>query len=168
MTRRRRPSPDRDRIREVFLAPQPSYDQSGVAGLLGIPESTVRDALAGGTISAIGGGPELRIAWEDVVALGLEHRWTYRMLTEALRGVDAPALPPLVRVVPRRVVLPRFQWDALRLLAERRASDERREITASDLLEEATSGFLSATADWDALETSIPGLRAAAAWPTTE
>lgn len=152
----RRSAPERERIREVFLARRESYDLSAAAQLLGISEEAVREAAAGGS--------EPRMGWEDVVALGLEQRWTYRMLTEAL-GPDAAALPLLVRVVPRRVLLPRYQWDVLGLLAARRARDEQREITVSDVIEEAVAAYLAAIDDWGALEASLPGVRAAAMWP---
>lgn len=152
----RRSSSDRDRIRELFLNRQESYDVSAVPQLLGISEEAVRDAMSGGN--------GLRAGWEDVVALGLRHRWTFAMLTEVL-GSDAAALPPLVRVVARRVLLPRYQWDVLTVLAARRARDERREITVSDLIEEAVAGHLAAADVWDDLEASLPGVRAAAMWP---
>jgi hypothetical protein len=129
----------------------------------------VRQAIEQGTITAIPDGPRLRIDWEDVVALGLEHRWTVRMLTAALRGRGGAALPPLVRAVAGRVILPRYQWQILRFLAARRARDERREITASDLLEEAVSlALLAKIDDWEQLEESLPGVRAAAAWPSAD
>lgn len=166
--RRRRPSPEGERIRELFLDRQESYEPGALARLLGISGATVREAIADGRITAIPAGGEVRIMWQDVVALGLEQRWTLRMLTEALRGADAAALPPPIRVVPHRVLLPQYQWDVLRLLAAQRARDERREITVSDLLEEATAALLAAIDDWEAWETSLPGLRAAAAWPAAE
>jgi len=111
-------------------------------------------------------GDDFRIDWEDVVTLGLEHRWTYRMLTAALRGLDAAALPVLVRVITRPVLLPRYQWQVLRLLAARQSQRERREITVSDLIEDAVStAVLMRIDDWEALEAELPGVRAAAEWP---
>ena len=157
------------RIRQLFLERRASYDSAEVSTLLGVEPATVWQALEEGTITALPSGEALRIAWEDVVALGLEHRWTYRMLTAALRGFDDAPLPPLVRTVAGRVALPRYQWQILRLLAARKAGDERRQITVSDLLEEAVSmALLTPIEEWDPLEASLPGVRAAAAWPWPE
>lgn len=167
--RRRRPRPEWSRIREVFLEPRASYSTAELPALLGIAPAAVRQAIEEGTITAIPVGRELRIVWEDVVALALEHRWTFRMLTEALRGCDRTALPPPVRVVTARVALPRYQWQLLRLLAARRTHAEHRQITVSDLLEEAiTTTFLMQIENGDPLETSLPGLHAATAWPAAE
>ena len=126
----------------------------------------MRAAIAEGTIEATRTGEALLIAWDDVVVLGLSHRWTYRILTAALRDADAPLLPPLVQVTPGRVELPRYQWQMLGALAERRSREERRALTVSDLLEEATSDLLARTQDdlWD----ELPGMRAAAAWPSSD
>lgn len=126
----------------------------------------MRQAIEQGTVAAIPEGAEVRISREEVVGLGLEHRWTVRTLAAALRGLDAAALPELVRVRPGRIALPRYQWQVLELLAARRAEDGKREITASDLLEEAVStAILAQIDDWETLEASIPGVREAAAWP---
>lgn len=160
------PRSDRKRIRELFLEPRGSYGVAEVCALLQVPESTVQRAIDDLTVAASDAGGEARIGWEDVVALGLEHRWTVRMLSEALRGREAAALPPLVRVAAREVVLPRYQWEVLRLLAERRTREERREITVSDLLEEAVSeALLGRIEDWESLEAALPGVREATAWP---
>jgi hypothetical protein len=167
MPQRRRPPTERERIREVFLGGRASYGAAEVPALLGINEARVRQAIDQGGIAAIADGAETRIAWEDVVTLGLEHRWTVRMITAALRGLDHASLPDLVRVRPGQVVLPRYQWQVLRLLAARRAKAEKRKITVSDLLEEAVSmALLSRIEEWDRLEASLPGVRAAAAWPS--
>jgi hypothetical protein len=148
--RRRRRASEWKRIRDVLLRRRASYGVAEVAELLGIPAETVE--------SASGREP----AWEDVVALGLEHRWTYRMLSAAC----PEALPPLVRGVTRSVALPRYQWAVLRLLAARQSEAEGREITVSDLIEEAVSmAVLTRIEDWESVEAALPGVRAAAEWP---
>jgi hypothetical protein len=64
---------------------------------------------------------------------------------------------------------PRYQWHILRLLAAPKAQDERRQITVSDLVEEAVSStFLTTIDEWEPFEASLPGVRAAAAWPWPE
>lgn len=164
---RRRPASDRERIREVFLRGRASYVAAQVPALVGIAEVTVRQAIDEGVIAAIPAGGEARIGWEDVVTLGLEHRWTVRTIARALRGLDHSSLPDLVQVRAGRVVLPHYQWQVLRLLAARRAEAEERELTVSDLLEEAVStAVLAQIDDWESLEASLPGVRGAAAWPS--
>jgi len=168
MGRRRIPAEWR-RIREIFLHQRESYDAAEVSALLGIPRAAVQDAIDDGRIAAVASGGGLRIAWEDVVALGLEHRWTFRMLTAALRGLGGAALPPLVRVATRPVALPRYQWQVLRAMAARQARAEGREITVSDLIEEAISTeILTKIEDWESVEAEVPGVREAAGWPGTE
>jgi hypothetical protein len=166
MPQRRRTPTEWTRIRRLFLARQASYSATEAAELLGIDERTIQEAGEEGALAEVPSDGDLRIAWEDVVALGLEHRWTFRMLTAALRGRFRAALPPLVHVVAGRVALPRHQWQILRFLAARRARAECREITVDDLLEEAVStAVLTQIIDWDTLEAAIPGVREAAAWP---
>jgi hypothetical protein len=163
MPQRHRPSPAWKRIRALFGERRAAYAPADVPGLIGIAPSVLQQAVAEGVIEP-GAVP-----WDDVVALGLEHRWTVRMLTEALRGAGLAALPPLVRTVAGRVVLPRHQWQLLRFLAADRARTEHREITASDLLEEAVStALLTQIQDWTRLEAALPGVRAAAAWPSSD
>ena len=162
--RRRPPSSARRRIRELFRGRHASYDAAEVPALIGIPRSTLQEAIANGAFEA-----HAAIPWEDVVALGLDHRWTLRTVTEALQGGGLAALPPLVRTVAGRVVLPRHQWQILRFLAAERSRTERRELNVSDLLEEAVStALLTQIHDWDPLEALLPGVRAAAAWPSSE
>ena len=154
MPQRRRRAPEWKRIRGVFRDRRASYDPGEVPARIGIPAAVLEKAIAEGVVD---GGA---VAWGDVVALGLEHRWTVRMLSEALRGRDRAALPPLVRTVAGRVVLPRYQWQLLRFLAAEQARGERREITASDLLEEAVStALLTRKHDWDRIEAALPGVR---------
>ena len=160
LPRRRTPS-DWERIRALFRERRTSYDAAEAPALIGIPPETLQKEL--GTIDGSA------LAWEDVIALGLDRRWTPRMLTEALRRRGLAALPPLVRTVAGRVVLPRYQWQLLRFLAADRARAERREITASDLLEEAVStALLTQDYDWKRIEAALPGVRAAVDWPSNE
>jgi hypothetical protein len=140
-----------------------------VSELLRVPAAAVLDAIETGIITVLGTGSDVAVGWEDVVVLGLEHRWTPRMLTEALRGPGMHALPPLIRVLSRRVSLPSYQWEILRLIAAQRSEAEEREITMSDLIEEAIStAIVTRIEDWTTLEASHPGLRAAARWPMEE
>ncbi len=166
MPQRRRRATEWKRIRELFRGQRASYDVAEAAALTGIPPVTLQKAIDEGRFDLTESGA---MAWEDVVFLGLEHRWTVRMLTEALRGRELAALPPLVRAVAGRIVLPRYQWQILRFLAAERARTEHRRITAGDLVEEAVSNTLQTqNHDWDRLEAALPGVRAAAIWPESE
>lgn len=169
MPYRRRTASDWRRIREVFLRRRAVYGVAEVSELLRLPGAAVQEAIETGVVTALSIGNEIALAWEDVVVLGLEHRWTPRMLTEALRGRGMYALPPLVRVSSREVALPSFQWKLLRLIAAERSKAEEREITVSDLVEEAIStALVTRIIDWTALEASQPGLRAATEWPSED
>lgn len=164
-----RTASDWRRIREIFVRRRAVYGVEEVSELLRIPAAAVQEAIGTGVVTALGTGSDVAIGWEDVVVLGLEHRWTPRMLTEALRGAGIHALPPLIRVLSRRVALPSYQWKLLGLIAARRSQAEEREITVSDLLEEAIStAVVTPIEDWSTLEASQPGLRAAAWWPGEE
>jgi len=161
-----RSSPDRDRIREVFLKPRAIYAVDEAAALLRMPVQLVENAIAEGAVTSVPLDGGLGLPWADVVVLGMEHRWTYGMLTDALRGRNVPSLPPLVRGVAGRIVLPAYQWKLLRLLSARRARDERRHFTTSDLIEEAImTAILTTIDDWRGLESAHPGIHAAAEWP---
>jgi excisionase family DNA binding protein len=167
MPHRRRTASDWRRIREVFLQRRASYGVEEAGDLLRIPGSTVQAAIEEGTITSLELGTKREIGWEDLVVLGLQHRWTPRMLSVALGEGSGDVLPPLVRVVAGRVVLPLYQWKILRALAAQRSKDEEREITASDLIEEAVStAVLTGIEDWTRLEALQPGIRAAAEWPS--
>lgn len=159
-----RPAPEWKGIREVFLSGRTSWDTAELPALLGIDESAVRQALEDGTLGAVSSC----VSWEELVAWALQTRWTYRMLTAALQGRHRGRLPRLARVTRGRIVLPRYQWKLLRHLAAEKARAERREITVSDLLEEAvTTAFVMKIEEWDRLERILPGIHAADAWPCT-
>lgn len=160
---------ERDRIRAIFLNPQTSYSLVKVPDLVGITPEDVLQAVQQGVLSPAQDGDDLRVSWEDVVALGLERRWTLRMLTEALQDDEVPTLPHSIRVVSGRALLPRYQWQLLRWLAAQQSRQESREITPSDLLEEAVDAAMAARGiDWKEVETVIPAIRAALAWPAAD
>ncbi|HYC89487.1 MAG TPA: hypothetical protein VEO54_09780 [Thermoanaerobaculia bacterium] len=166
---RRRPRPEWNRIRELFLGRRESYATTELPALLGIAAAAVQQAIDDKTITPIPVGRELRVVWEDVVTLALEHRWTSRLLTDALRRFPRAPLPPLLRVTPARVTLPRYQWHILRLLAARQSRADRRDITVSDLLEQAvTTAFIMRIEDWEELEKSLPGVSDTVSWPSGE
>src|SRR4051794_9966639 len=77
---------DLQRIMRLFAHAHPSYSVAESATLLGLAETEISRELGEGSITALQFGGETRIAWTDLVWLGLLHRWTFRMLTVALHG----------------------------------------------------------------------------------
>lgn len=126
------------------------------------PEA-VREAIADGTVDAVKFEGETRILWQEVVTLGVLRRWTPRVVSAAL---PLQRVPSLARSVRRRVDLPRGLWELLALVAEERAAAEEREITVSDVIEEALHHALHAPiTSGSSSEERIADLRAAAVWP---
>jgi hypothetical protein len=155
------------RIRTLFAHARPAYSIAESAAILGMSEEEIRRELEEGSVATLRFGGDVRIAWADLVWLGLVHRWTYRTVSDAVRGHRTAALlPPLVRVVPGRVELPRYQWRVLGLLAAARRREQGGAWSASDVLEEAVRDFVVASIDdWQEFETVFPGVRAASEWP---
>lgn len=159
-----RPS-DRARIRRLFLRARPWYGLGEAAGLLAMTVDEVRRAIEDGVIEAVDFDGELRIAWQEVVVLGMLQRWTPRIISTAL---PPQQVPPLARSARRPVHLPRYLWDLLALLARERSTNEDRELTISDLVEEALHhAVLADLESAEEMERQIPGIRKTAAWPLT-
>jgi hypothetical protein len=169
MPQRRQYQADLARIREVFRDRRPSYAEAEIPDLIGIAPHLLGRAIELKAISTLPCDGEVHISWHDVVILALEHRWSYAMLTAALREPTEPQLPSLVQVSARRIALPRYQWQILTELASCRARSEHRVFTVSDLLEEAvTTAVLMPIDDWNRLEQTLPGVRAANEWPVSD
>src|SRR5437762_10296669 len=101
MTEDRASRADVQRIRRVFAHAHPSYSVDESAALIGVSEAEIQRQLDDGSVTALRFGGEVRIAWSDLVWLGLAYRWTYRLVSDAVRGRRAAGLlPRLVRVIP--------------------------------------------------------------------
>jgi hypothetical protein len=159
---------DIDRIKELFEQRRPSYSTNEAAALLGVALSRIQYHFDEGTVTPLHLPDEVRIGWADVVLLGLLHRWTFQLITEAVQGSSAEALlPPLVQATPGTLVLPRYQWTVLDLLASERRRSQGRAWNASDVVEEALRAFFI-EGDWEHLEAQAPGIRAALEWPAND
>jgi len=166
MTEPRASRADVQRIRTLFSDARASYDVAESAELLGVSVDEIRRHIDERAVTALFSGEEVRIRWADLVGLGLDERWGYRLLTDALRGnCGAAHLPSLVRVVRGTLLLPSYQWKVLPILAAQWRCDQGRAWTASDIVEKAISDVLGDVTDWSALEAAIPGVRAASTWP---
>lgn len=159
---------DLDRIKKLFEQRRPSYSIEEAAALLGIASRRIRHHFNEGTVMPLHLQGEVRIGWAEVVLLGLIHRWSLQLITEAVRGGSAEAiLPPLVQATPGTIVLPRYLWTVLELLAAERQRTQRRAWNAGDVVEEAVRCFFI-EGDWEHLEAQAPGVRAALEWPAND
>jgi len=160
---------DLKRIRTCFEHPRPSYSIDEATELLGISAKQIERYLEGGDATSLRLPGEVRIAWADLIVLGLHLRWTLRILTGAVHGSSAADhLPRLVQTVPGTLVLPRYEWKGLDFLASKRRRVDGRPWSVSDLVDEAIHQYHWSSVEWDRIERSAPGIRAAAEWPTTE
>lgn len=157
----RRRRTDRARIRHVFLRARPWYGLGETAEVLGMTAESVREAIEDGVIDAVDFEGDLRIAWQELVVLGVLYRWTPRMVNTA---VPRQHVPPLARSVRKPTDLPQYLWKLLDIIATERAAAEEREIAISDVIEEAIHHALL-DQPLRSLEQRIPGIRLAAAWP---
>jgi hypothetical protein len=154
---------DRVRIRELFLRPRPWYRLAEAAEALRMQPEDVRAAIAEGVADAVELEGEIRIPWEEVITLGVLRRWTPRVVSSAL---PAEQVPELVRSVRKPIQLPRYLWELLAIVAAERTATEEREVTMSDVIEEAVHHALHAqVTSWKSLEERIPGVCTAAVWP---
>lgn len=159
---------DIDLIKELFEERRPSYSIEEAAALTGIASSQIQHHFDEGAVTPLHLPGEVRVGWADVVHLGLIHRWSLQLITEAVRGSSAETLlPPLVRATPGTLVLPRYQWTVLDLLASERQRTQGRPWNASDVAEEALRSFLI-EGDWERLDAQAPGIRAALEWPAND
>jgi hypothetical protein len=157
----RRRRTDRARIRHVFLRARPWYGLGEAAEVLAMTEDQVKEAIEDGVIDAVDFEGDPRIAWQELVVLGVLYRWTPRLIATA---VPRQHVPPLARSVRKPIDLPHYLWELLALVTTERTVAEERELTVSDIIEEAIHhALLDKTPR--ALEQRLPGIRLAAAWP---
>lgn len=159
---------DIKRIQTLFEQRRPSYGLDEAAELLGISSNDIQYRLDEDTVTALHLPGEVRIAWADVILLGLLYRWTFQLITEALEGSSAEALLPApVHTTPGTLVLPRYQWTVLDLLASERQREQGRTWSASDVVDEALRAYFL-EGEWENLERQSPGIRAAMEWPAND
>lgn len=146
----------RERVREVFLAPQAVYEVSAAAELLGWSLPEMDAAIANGELEATWVGSTHTIAWQEVAAVvtALDPQ---AAIEEALGSEVQAVMPELMRLSELRVAIPRYEVAMLGRLAER----ER--LTVDEFLSRHLLDLASAEYEW--LAGAIPGFEGAMRWP---
>jgi hypothetical protein len=146
----------RDRIRELFLAPQPFYDPSEAARLLAWPTREIEHAITEGEIEAAATRAGYRLAWQEIAGMfAAQH--SQSVIEEALAEGAMAVLPELVRLAELRVRIPGYQTAMVARLAN------RENISIDELLTRHFLDLASAEAEW--LAAQIPGFSTALRWP---
>jgi hypothetical protein len=146
----------RERVREVFLAPQAVYEVPAAADLLGWSLAEIGAAIANGELEATGTGSCQGIAWREVAAM-MTAQYPQATIEEALGAETEAVMPELVRLSELRVAIPRYEVAMLGRLAER----ER--ITVDEFLSRHLLDLASSECEW--LAGAIPGFSVAMRWP---
>src|SRR5437764_5269380 len=91
----------RDRIRELFLAPQPLYDPSEAARLLAWPAREIEHAITEGEVETAATRAGYRLAWKEIAGM-FATQYSQAVIEEALAGEATAVLPELVRLAELR------------------------------------------------------------------
>jgi hypothetical protein len=145
-----------ERIRAIFLHPEPCVTIAAAAGLLGWSGAEMHAAIRNGEIEVAGAGSGERIERRELAVAALQ-QWPLTAIEEALGREAASILPPALRTRELTVRLPRYQLGVLRVLA----NDGRESVDTmlTRMFEEL------ADLHHERLAPLIPGLAEAVAWP---
>jgi hypothetical protein len=146
------------RIRQLFLEPQPTYGADECASLLACSHEEVITAIARGDLAVELPRTIPRVPWEEV-AFAAAEKWPQELIEEALGVEAASVIPELVRLTDLHVRVPRFGVLALGRIAQREGTTVS-EVIARQLLDLIAE-------QPDPLERSIAGLAGAMRWPLT-
>ncbi|HEX7154431.1 MAG TPA: hypothetical protein VF618_23295 [Thermoanaerobaculia bacterium] len=146
----------RDRVRRVFLQPQPFYTAPEAAELLGWRRDELDAAIRDGEIEATRTSTGFHVPWQEV-AVSISAKEPQAVIEKALGEHLGSVMPELVRLAELRVEIPRYQTVMLSKLAER----ER--LSVDELLSRHLLDLAGAESDW--LERAIPQFNAAMRWP---
>lgn len=150
-------------IVELFARRQEVYAEDDVFRLTRVAPARLQAAVAEGEIEPVTGHDGRWFAWGDVAHLAFL-RWTARMVTNALRHVNATnALPLLNQTRTIRLELPIYQIRLLHWYAVDRSEPGAPALNASDV----AAGVLHDLADNtdDDAELEVPGFIAARNFP---
>lgn len=144
------------RIRAIFLHPEPRVTIRVAADLLGFSFAEMKATIANGDIEVVETGGVERIELRELAAYAMQ-QWPLTSIEEALERDAALVLPPALRTRRLTVRLPRYQIGALQVLA----GDGREpvETMLMRMFEELTE------LHHERLARVIPGLAEAMAWP---
>lgn len=148
--------PDVEKIRSLFLQPNPTYTIPEAATLLGMDAREVRGWVEVGELEGMDTDEGLRVPWSELVSFGMDF-WSQEAVEEALGADVATAIPELLRLTELEVRIPRMEVVALERVAARDGKSVGT-VLARELLD-----FVSANSGW--LEREVPGFLAALAWP---
>jgi hypothetical protein len=146
----------RDRIRELFLEPQPFYELAQAARLLGCPPSEVERAIAEGEIETPSTRAAYPLAWQEIAVM-LTSQYAQAVIEEALAEEADAVIPELVRLAELRVEIPRYQTAMIAKLAS------RENLSVDEIVSRQFLDLASAESEW--LAKSILGFDAALRWP---
>ena len=156
---------------ELFVHRRETYDELDVLRLTRATAAELRAAIAEGEVEPAGEPRRRTFRWADVALLAL-HRWTPRMVSQALarHGVLEAGLPHLNQTRPIQVELPIYQIRYLHWLARQASEPGKPSLNVSDMLERLLDGDAGAPGDVDAvhLQRAIPGYMKAAEFPRAD
>jgi hypothetical protein len=144
------------RIRAIFLHPQPRVTIGEAADLLGWSFSEMNATIANGDIEVVETSSGTRIELRELAVYAMQ-QWPLTTIEEALERDAALILPPGLRTRELTVRLPRYQIGAIEVLAEE--GREPVEALLMRMFEELTD------LHQERLARVIPGLGEAMAWP---
>jgi len=146
----------RDRIRHIFLSPNPTFALMSAAGLLEMTFQEMKRETADGAIVAVSTRLGQRIPREEMIAAAMR-TWDLAVIEAALGDQAAAVLPEAIRLVELRARVPRYQRDMLRYLAKRHGT------TVDEVLTRELEDVACAHAE--ELAGAVPGFESALAWP---
>ncbi len=143
------------RIRAIFLHPEPRVTIAEAAGILGWSRAEMNAAIRNGEIAVVESRRRKRIEMRELAAWAVQ-RWAVTTIEEALGHDAARVLPPPLRTRRLTLRLPRYQIDALKVLAD----DARESVDA--ILTRAVEDLPDF--DRERLSRLVPGFAEAIAW----
>ncbi len=145
-----------ERIRRIFLQPQPGYSIAEATELLEYSDQEIARAVGEGDLALEASGGIPRVPWEEL-ALAAAEKWSQEIIEAALGQDLQTVMPELVRLTDLQVRVPRFGVVALGRIAQRDRTTIN-EVVARQLLD-------LAVAESELLERSISGIGEAIRWP---
>lgn len=147
---------DTDRIRAIFLHPDPRVTVADATQKLGWTSKRMKQAVRNGEIAVGGTSSGEGIELEEVVEIALS-LWSVTEIEEALGARAREILPPKLRTQILRTRLPQYLIDMLQHLAS--AEHASLELFLSRELQDLASTRR------DALARELPGFAEAFDWP---
>lgn len=156
---------------ELFVHRRETYDELDVLRLTRATAAELQASIEEGEVEPVGERDLRKFRWADVALLAL-HRWTPRMISQALarHGVLDAGLPHLNQTRSIQVELPIYQIRYLHWLARQASEPGQPPLNVSDVLERQLDAAAGAPDDADAvhLEHAIPGYMQAAEFPRAD